>query len=56
MNEGHALSAVARQEAHAKAQRAKDWAARRAADERGPAPMTCPAEANEKQRASEKGK
>lgn len=52
MNEAQALSARAREEAAAKAQRAKDAAARLAANERGPAPAVIPEGANEKQRAA----
>ena len=52
MNEGHALSARAREEAAARAQRVKDAAARATARERGPAPLIVPEGANEKQRAA----
>lgn len=52
MNEGHALSLRAREEAAARARRAQDAAAREAARERGQEPLSCPAEANAQQRAA----
>ena len=52
MNEAFALSLRAREEAAAKAQRAKDAAAREAARERGPEPLVVPEGANAQQRAA----
>lgn len=52
MNEGHALSLRAREEAAARAKRAQEWAARQTAKDRGPAPLVCPEGANAQQRAA----
>lgn len=52
LDEASALTLRAREEATARAQRARDWASRREAEARGPAPLTCPPGATERQRAA----